>query len=512
MRKHEDTIFSFFNCYHTKFPRIMTFNSVIYLFFLSIVVVGYYLFPGRIRWIWLLFASIGYYLSFIPVFIFLLSGLVFINFFLAKWLANIPEERNAGLFILIIILNILILAFFKYFNILFPDNQLHLYRIDYFFRTDPINKMILPLGLSYLTFTLISYQIEVKRKTIQPEKHFGYFSLYLFFFPRIAQGPIERPQHLIPQLHQSHSFNYPMVVDGLKLMLWGYFKKLVVADRLAIYVNAVYNNSEKNNGTSLIVATIFFAFQIYADFSGYTDIALGSAKLFGFNLTNNFKRPYFATSIKDFWDRWHITFSAWIRDYIFLPVAYFLSKRMKKQKYLLVSSDKWIYFIAIMVTFAICGTWHGVGWTYLFWGILFGIYLTYSNWTKNLHKVIRKRFHIRKTSGYYIFYKILITFILVLFAWIFFRADSLRDAILIIRKIFTSSGPVFYDKPSDFIFTIFGIISLIAIDFKREYYNDRWSVLYNKYPFVRIAGIIIIILTILVLGVFDGGQFIYFQF
>ena len=430
----------------------MIFNSLIYLFFLAIVVIAYYIFPGRIRWIWLLIASIGYYLSFIPIFLLLLVGIVFVNYFLAKWLAKIPDERNSRLLILIILLNILILAFFKYFNILFPDNQLHLYNVDLFFRVDPINKMILPLGLSYITFTVLSYQIEVKRKTIQPEKHFGYFSLYLFFFPKIAQGPIERPQQLIPQLHQSHPFNYTMVVEGLKLMLWGYFKKLVVADRLAIYVNAVYNNSENHNGTSLIVATIFFAFQIYADFSGYTDIALGSAKLFGFNLTNNFKRPYFATSIKDFWDRWHITFSTWLRDYIFLPLAYFLSNRMKKQKYLYVSTEKWIYLIAIMITFAICGIWHGVGWTYLIWGILFGIYLTYSNWTKDLHKTIRKRFHIRKTSHYYIFYKILLTFILVLFAWIFFRADTLTEAIQIIRKIFTSSGSVFYELPSNLIF------------------------------------------------------------
>jgi len=490
----------------------MVFNSIIYLFFLAIVAILYYIFPRRIGWIWLLIASIGYYISFIPIFLFLLAGIVFINYFLSKWLAKIPEEKNTGTLILIIILNILILAFFKYFNNIFPDNQVHLYNVDFFFRVDPINKMILPLGLSYFTFTVLSYQIEIKRKTIEPEKHFGYFSLYLLFFPKIAQGPIERPQQLIPQLHQSHSFNYDMVVDGLKLMLWGYFKKLVVADRLAIYVNAVYNNSEHHNGTTLIVATIFFAFQIYADFSGYTDIALGSAKLFGFNLTNNFKRPYLASSIQDFWNRWHISFSTWLRDYIFLPLAYSLTNKMKKQKYLFVSADKWIYLMAIMATFAICGIWHGVGWTYLTWGILFGVYLTYSNWTKDFYKTIRKRFNIRKTSNFYTLYKISITFILVLFAWIFFRADSLNEAFYIIKKIFTSSGSVFYEIPSNLIFAVVGIISLIIIDLKREYFNDRISVLYNKNPFVRIAGIIFIIIVILVIGVLNGGQFIYFQF
>lgn len=490
----------------------MIFNSVIYLIFLSVVVILYYIFPGRIRWIWLLIASICYYLSFIPIFIFLLAGLAIINYFLAKWLARIPEERNSWFLILVIVLNILVLVFFKYFNILFPEIQLHLYSVDFFFRTDPLNKMILPLGLSYLIFTLLSYQIEVKRKTIQPEKHFGYFSLYLFFFPKIAQGPIERPQQLIPQLHQVNNFNYTMVVEGLKLMLWGYFKKLVVADRLAIYVNAIYDNNEQHNGTTLLIATIFYAFQIYADFSGYTDIALGSARLFGFKLTNNFKRPYLATSIKDFWNRWHITLSVWLRDYIFLPLSYYLSHKMTKQKYFFVSAENWIYLIVSVTTFSICGIWHGVGWNYLFWGILFGIYLTYSNWTMNLNKNLRKRLNIKKTSPYYLFYKIIITFILVLFAWIFFRADSITGAISIIGKIFTSPGALFYHTHFDFVYAVIGIISIIVVDLKREYFNDSWSILNSKYPGVRIAGIVIIVLTILLIGVLDGREFIYFQF
>jgi len=371
--------------------------------------------------------------------------------------------------------------------------------------------MILPLGLSYVTFTILSYQIEVKRKTIQPEKHFGYFSLYILFFPKIAQGPIEKPQRLIPQLHQSHSFNYPIVVEGLKLILWGYFKKLVVADRLAIYVDAVYNNSEHHTGPTFIIATIFFAFQIYADFSGYTDIALGSAKLFGFDLTNNFRRPYFATSVKDFWDRWHITFSIWLRDYIFLPFAYFLSHQMNKQKYLNVSSDKWIYMIAILVTFAICGIWHGVGWTYLIWGLLFGTYLTYSNWTREFHKRIRKQFHIRKTSRPYLIYKTIVTFLLVSFAWIFFRATSTIEAFRIIKSIFSFSGQLFVDFPTYF-YGLGGIFLMVLCEYCREYHSEsplpfvtnHWikeSILYGS-----------LVVVILLVGVFDGSQFIYFQF
>lgn len=490
----------------------MIFNSLIYIFFLGIVVTGYYMFPSKRSWIWLLIASLGYYLSFIPVFLILLAGIVIINYFLSLWLAGIPEDRNSRPLIFIVLLNILLLAFFKYFRILFPGNHIHLYSVDLFFKTDPINRMILPLGLSYFIFTCLSYQIEIKRKNIQPERHFGYYSLYLFFFPKIGQGPIERPQNLIPQFHKDHPFDYKMMVDGLKLMLWGYFKKIVVADRLATYVKAVYENNEYHNGTTLIVATIFFAFQIYADFSGYTDIALGSAKLFGFNLTNNFKRPYFATSIKDFWDRWHITFSTWLRDYVFLPIAYLLSNKMKKEKYLSIARDKWIYLIAIMITFTICGIWHGVGSTYLVWGILFGILLTWSNWTKDFNKQFRKRFHIKKTASYFILYKVIITFVLILFTWIFFRSETLAEAFRIIGKIFTSSGPVYYETPANLIFSLFGIITMVLFDFKQEYFHGRYSILYNKYTVVRIAGIIFIVLAILLIGVFDEGQFIYFQF
>jgi len=490
----------------------MVFNSFIYILFLAVTAAFYYILPGKTRWLWLLIASIGYYLSFIPIFLVLLCAIILINYFLSRLLPRISEDKAGFVMVCFILINILLLVLFKYFNIIFPGNLLHLYNVDFLFPVDPINKMILPLGLSYVIFTVLSYAIEVKRRNIQPEKHFGYFSLYILFFPKIAQGPIERPQQLIPQLHTSHPFDYNMVVSGLTLILLGYFKKLVVADRLAIYVNAIYNNSTEHNGTTLIVATFFFAFQIYADFSGYTDIALGSAKIFGFNLTENFKRPYLATSIKDFWDRWHITFSTWLRDYIFLPVAYSLTNRMKKRSYLTISADKWIYMIAITITFAICGVWHGVGWTYLFWGIIFGIYLTYSNWTKSLNKAIRKRFQIRKTSKLYVFYKVITTFTLVLFAWIFFRAESLNEAFLIIKRIFTTSGPVFYEIPSNLIFALFGILALVAIDLKHEYFSDRWPVFYNKYPIVRITGIIIVVITILLIGVLDGGQFIYFQF
>lgn len=489
----------------------MIFNSISYLVFLFIAVLAYYLFPAKIRWVWLLVASFGYYMSFIPVFILLIIGLAAINYFMARLLEKSDEGDNR-VFISVVFMNLLVLAFFKYFNNLFPQNHVHLYNVDFFYRNDVISKMLLPLGLSYIIFTVLSYQIEIKRKNIQAERNFGVFSLYLIFFPRIAQGPIERPQNLIPQLRENHYFNYSMIVEGLKMILWGYFKKLVIADRLAIYVNAVYNNSEQHNGTTLTIATFLFAFQIYADFSGYTDIALGSARLFGFRLSNNFNRPYFATSIKEFWNRWHITLSTWLRDYIFLPLAYFMSKRLKKTEYMYVSTDKWIYLIVSLITFGICGIWHGVGWKYFLWGILFGVYLSYSNFTKDWHKSMRKRYNIKKTSILYLSYKVATTFLLVSFAWIIFRANTLSDAVNIITKIFTTAGRLYTPSPYDLIYCLSGIFILMAVELKLEYFSGRWAVLYSKYPVVRISGLIVLVMLILLIGVFDGGQFIYFQF
>jgi len=358
---------------------------------------------------------------------------------------------------------------------------------------------------------MLSYQIEVKRKTILPEKHFGYFSIYLLFFPKIAQGPIERPLFLLPQLRKTNPVNYDLLAEGFKMMLWGYFKKIVVADRLALYVNAVYNKPEDHNGTTFVLATILFAFQIYADFSGYTDIALGSAKLFGIDLTNNFKRPYFAASVKEFWDRWHITFSTWLRDYLFLPLAYFFAHRMKKQQYLYVSAEKWIYLFSIMITFAACGIWHGVGWTYLAWGILFGIYLSYANFTKDLYKTIRKRLNIKKTSNLYLFYKVLTTFLLVSLAWIFFRADSISEALFIIRKTFTDHGLPYLDL-LNLTYSFIGIAVIIIKDYKDEYHLGKIRLLSNKSIWIRYASYLIVIFMIILLGVSEGKGFVYFQF
>ena len=485
----------------------MLFNSILYLLFLPAVTIVLFLVPKKIQWLWLLLCSTFFYYLLLPVYLIVFFCLIPLNYYFGLQIENAGAKRQK-VFNIALFSNLLVLAFFKYFGIL--DSIVA--SIFSHTKTDIFWRIILPIGLSYFIFTLLSYLIEIKRGTIKAERHIGILASSLMFFPKLLQGPIERPGAIIRQFREGKSFDYDRIVEGLKMMLWGYFKKLVVADRLAIYVNAVYGNAEQHNGTSLAIATFFYAFQIYADFSGYTDIALGSAKIMGFELTNNFKRPYFATSIKEFWNRWHISFSTWLRDYLFLPLAYFFSKKMKDEKYFGIASEKWIFLFSALITFAICGLWHGEGANFLVWGLLFGVYLSYSNWTVNINKNIRKNLHISKKSVFYTTYKIIITFLLVSFAFIFFRASSLNSAVDIINKIFTSYGFPFYESPGNLIYAVFGILILITIDFKREFLNDRFSLLYNKYSAIRIGTIISMVMTILLIGVFDGGQFIYFQF
>jgi D-alanyl-lipoteichoic acid acyltransferase DltB (MBOAT superfamily) len=414
------------------------------------------------------------------------------------------HENKKKVLIASIAINVLILVFFKYihsFAFQFWDNS----------NTNEsplITKIILPVGLSYMVFTLLSYIIEVKRGNINSEKHFGLFLTSMLFFPKIMQGPIERPQKLLPQFREAKSFDPVRLVEGLKLIIWGLFKKLVIADRLAIYVNAVYGNVEFHNGTTLAVATIFYAFQLYADFSAYIDIALGSSKILGFDLTNNFKRPYFAKSVKEFWDRWHITFSLWLRDYLFLPLAFYLSRKLKDETFLKLKTEKWIYLFSIMITFAICGLWHGEGLNFLLWGLLFGVFLTWSNWMEKPFKSLRKKFNIKRQFKVYIVFKVLSTFLLVSFAWIFFRANSTAEAFEILGRILKFKGPIFIDS-QHMAYGLFGILILLVIEYGLEYHYGKFKK--SKWIFQQIAYACLIIITLMI-GVFDGGQFIYFQF
>ncbi len=484
----------------------MFFNSLQYLFFLPIVTLILFLVPRKYQWLWLLTCSTIFYYFLLPSYLILFFVLSVLNYFLGLTIERSISNRDF-IFAVSICINIIVLVFFKYFGF-FQSLTLEIKGLSGY---EPLLKIILPVGLSFFIFTILSYLIEVKRGTVKAENHIGIFVSSLLFFPKIMQGPIEKPGNIFPQFKEDKIFNYEMTLEGLKLILWGYFKKLVVADRLAIYVNAVYDNYEYHGGISLLVATIFYSFQIYADFSGYTDIAVGSAKVLGFNLTNNFNRPYFANSIKDFWNRWHITLSVWLRDYLFLPLAVSFAGKMKKTKYLGFAAEKWIFLLATIITFAICGLWHGEGLNFLIWGLLFGIYLTIANWTLGFNKNLRKKLGISKKSKLYRVYGILITFILVSFTWIFFRADTTEDALSIIKNIYRLKGPLFLDKTT-MVYCLIGLVLLIYLEAKREFGQTSYLPFKTKYWFVEHLEYVFLTMIIILIGVFDGGQFIYFQF
>jgi D-alanyl-lipoteichoic acid acyltransferase DltB (MBOAT superfamily) len=405
------------------------------------------------------------------------------------------RKRKSWL-VLSIVSTCLVLFVFKYYNF-FNENIGNLAKLFHIPYSVPALNIILPIGLSFHTFQSLSYVIEVYRGHQKAEKNFGIYSLYVMFYPQLVAGPIERPQNLLHQFYEKHKFDYENIAEGLKLMLWGLFKKIVIADRLSLYVNAVYNHPEHHSGLTLILATIFFAVQIYCDFSGYSNIAIGAARVMGFKLMTNFNRPYFSKSISEFWKRWHISLSTWFKDYLYISLG---GNR--------VSVPRW-YFNLFFV-FLVSGLWHGANLTFVIWGAINGIYLILETLTSKLRKSIGKVLPREINTSF----QIIVTFILTCFAWIFFRANTLTDAVTIIQKILTFKGPIFYDpnNPTSMIYSFFGIMLLLAFEIKKEFYKGDFSVFNNKSVLIRNLSYSLLIIMILLIGVFDGGQFIYFQF
>ena len=476
----------------------MLFNSFHFLFFFLIVTTLYFATPYNKRWILLLISSCYFYMSFIPIYILILAFTIIIDYFAGLYIEKTEGKRRKLYLVCSLIANIGVLAFFKYYNFLDNNVSAVLHSLG-FNNPIPFLSIILPIGLSFHTFQAMSYTIEVYRGHQKAERHFGIYSLYVMFYPQLVAGPIERPQNLLHQFREKHNFEYNRIVEGLKLMLWGFVKKLVIADRLAIYVNAIYNNPEHHNGMTFILATIFFAFQIYCDFSGYSDIAIGTAKVMGFKLMTNFNRPYFARNISEFWKRWHISLSTWFKDYLYISLG---GNR--------VTIPRW--YINLLIVFILSGLWHGANWTYIIWGALNGFYLVFAIVTYSFRKRIISFFRIDKLPELNRFLEIFTTFILSCFAWVFFRANNVSDAFTIIKKISTFKGQIFYNQLSEIIYPVFGILFLLFVELKQEYYRGDFSFLNNKNSMLRYLSYSFLIILILLIGVFDGGQFIYFQF
>jgi len=336
------------------------------------------------------------------------------------------KARRRKYLILSLLLNLGLLFSFKYFNFFNDSLRIILTRYNIFYNI-PNLKVLLPIGISFYTFQTLSYTIDVYRGKRDPERHLGIFALYVAFFPQLVAGPIERSTRLLPQFRKQHTFDYKRVTNGLKLMAWGYFQKVVIADNLAVGVDNIYNNPHGYSGLVLIVATVFFAFQIYCDFSGYTDIARGAAQIMGYDLMLNFRRPYFAKSIRDFWQRWHISLTSWFRDYFYIPLG---GNRVVK----------WRWYYNIFIVFLVSGLWHGANWTFIIWGALHGFYLLFSIWTKDIRERLAGFTRIREFPTPRKYLRALVTFCLVLFAWVFFRANSVSDALYIVTNVHTGWG------------------------------------------------------------------------
>jgi D-alanyl-lipoteichoic acid acyltransferase DltB (MBOAT superfamily) len=318
------------------------------------------------------------------------------------------------------------------------------------------------------------------------------------FYPQLVAGPIERPQNMLHQFHEQHKFDYRRVLDGLKLMLWGFFMKLVVADRLATYVDAVYNNVDNHSGTSCMVATGLFAFQIYCDFAGYSNIAIGSARVMGYELMTNFRRPYLSQSVAEFWSRWHISLSTWFRDYLYVPLG---GNR--------VAVPRW--YLNLMIVFLISGLWHGANWTYVIWGALNGLYLISEIIWGNLRERLGLKYENPLAVKVVAPAKMLWTFVLISISWVFFRASSYEDGLLILQKMFSLSGPIFLDKTA-LAYSALALMILLTCELGSERTGHSHFPFVSQNWFLQSIFYSMLIIMILLIGVFDGQQFIYFQF
>ena len=488
----------------------MLFNSLQFVVFFPIVIILYFIIPHNKRWILLLIASYYFYMCWKVDYIILIMISTLIDYVCSNKMSKINEKPKRKKWLLISILsNLGILFGFKYFNFFSQNIQTLFDNYNIFFEM-PFFNVLLPVGISFYTFQTLSYTIDVYNNKTTAQKHLGVFAVYVSFFPQLVAGPIERSNHLLPQFFKKHDFNYLRVKAGFQKMLWGFFKKIVIADNLAILVDGVYNNVDNYSGLTLIVATIFFTFQIYCDFSGYSDIAIGTAKVMGFELRENFKRPYFSKSIREFWQRWHITLSTWFRDYVYIPLG---GNR----------TVKWKWYYNLIITFLVSGLWHGANWTFVIWGALHGSFLIFAiifaqpkekinQFIKNRNIFLNKIFDVS------------ITFILVAFAWIFFRSNNINDAIYVISNLnFNVTELLNLDELSmqfrglglfkeDIIKCMF-LILMLCLYSTYERSEDVWKKLQKKPRWIRWSIYYILVYGILFVAPHSNvNNFIYFQF
>lgn len=479
----------------------MLFNSMQFCIYFPLVAGLYFVIPRRWQWCFLLVASYGFYMAWEPGYVVLLwlSTLVDYGAALGMAQSDQPAIRRRWL-ALSLGTNLGLLFFFKYYNFFRDSLGAGVEALGWSLEL-PHSAFLLPLGISFYTFQTLSYTVDVYRGTLTPERHLGRFALYVCFFPQLVAGPIERAARLLPQLHRTHGFDYERVASGLRLMGWGLFKKMVIADRLAMAVEFVYRDPSQHGGPVLVLATLCFAYQIYCDFSGYSDIAIGAARVLGVRLSTNFNRPYAAPSIGEFWRRWHITLSTWFRDYVYVPLG---GSRL--------GHGRWIF--SIMVVFAVSGLWHGANWTFLLWGLLHGSYLL-------VERGMTAKFP--ALSALPTACKIALTFAATNFAWIFFRATDPGQAWAIVGRLGSGWGaalhPAYWSEPhariglwrDELLFVIAAIVVMEVV----QYFHARTPLQpwFRSRPlWLRWTAYSLLFWTIFLGGIFRQTAFYYFVF
>ena len=483
----------------------MLFNSFEFLFFFPVVVIIFYVLPHRYRWFWLLVASYYFYMAMEPALILLLFASTCLDYFCGLQMHRNKKPHIRRRFLWMSILgNLGMLFFFKYLIFFTSSSQavMEFFGIEWLGGAREenyvFNKILLPVGISFYTFQTMSYSIDVYRKEIEPVRHFGRYALYVAFFPQLVAGPIERANRLLPQFEKRISLDLERIKWGIVMMAWGFFLKLVVADRIGVYVDTVFLDPSAHKGLPLFIGSLFFAFQIYFDFSAYCTIAIGAAKVLGYDLMQNFNRPFFFTSVSDFWRRWHISLMLWLKDYLYKP----LLRKFGLPK-----------VVAVLIVFFFNGLWHGANWTFVVWGLLCGMLLVIEVGSQPLRHRILKKMGVSLSNPILRFITWLTIFLSITTSLIFFRSPNILHALLYIKNMFSVHSTfvnVTYDR-TELILSFMLILMVQVIHYFKG--NDRIpELVLRRPPVMRWGFYLAFILVIVLLSVNRQNNFIYFQF
>lgn len=477
----------------------MTFTSFNFLLFFPLVVLLYNIIPQKWRMPFLLVASYVFYISMQPVYAVLLAGVTITTYLFARGINKASSEKlQHRLEVIGIIVVLLPLAFYKYFNFINETIQSVLSSAGLVLSMPHI-ELMLPVGISFYTFMAISYIVDVYNEEVEFEPNILITGLHLSFFPIVLSGPIERAGNMMPQFRQMNRSTPCDLTAGLKMMLWGYFMKLCVADRLGIYLDAVYGNIPHHSGTTFTLAMLLYPFRVYADFGGYSLIAMGVARCMGLKIMQNFNRPFFAMSVSDFWQRWHISLIKWLTDYIYTPLSFMLR-----------SWKMWGVMTALMITFIVSGIWHGAAFTFIFWGIFNGVFLCLEAATQKQRAKVEDKYNL-KHRWWYILICCVVVYLIFAFSQIFGRCENVGQAFGVLGKIFTDRGNLFADKTT-ITYSIAFVLTLFLKDFVDEFIPNKIKLFNSKYVVLRFITYLFILFAILLFGVLDSNQFIYFQF